>query len=38
LDSQGKEVFRYVGKSNADRFTYDKLLAKLEELTKPSPH
>ena len=38
LDSQGKEVFRYIGKNNADRFTYDKFLAKLEELTKPSPH
>ena len=38
LDKQGKEVFRYVGKSNADRFTYEKLAAQLEKFTEPSPH
>ena len=37
LDGSGKEFFRYVGKSNADRFSYEKFAAKLEELTKPSP-
>jgi peroxiredoxin Q/BCP len=36
LDASGKEVFRYVGKSNADRLSYEKFTAKLEELTKPS--
>jgi peroxiredoxin Q/BCP len=38
LDGSGKEVFRHVGKSNADRLAYDKFAAKLEELTRPSPH
>lgn len=37
LNGEGKEVFRYVGKSNADRLSYEKFSAKLEELTKPSP-
>jgi peroxiredoxin Q/BCP len=37
LDGSGKEVFRYVGKSNGDRLSYEKFSAKLEELTKPSP-
>lgn len=37
LDTGGKEVFRYVGKSNADRLSYEKFAAKLEQLTKPSP-
>ena len=32
LDPAGKEVFRYVGKSNADRFSYDQFAAKLTEL------
>ncbi len=36
LDANGKEVFRYVGKSNADRLSYEKFAAKLEHLTKPS--
>jgi peroxiredoxin Q/BCP len=36
LDGSGKEVFRYVGKSNADRLSYEKFTAKLEELTQPS--
>ncbi len=34
LDPAGKEVFRYVGKSNADRFTFDKFSAKMTELTR----
>lgn len=37
LDGGGKEVFRYVGKSNADRLSYEKFAAKLKELTEPSP-
>jgi peroxiredoxin Q/BCP len=32
LDLAGKEIFRYVGKSNADRFPYDQFAAKLAEL------
>jgi len=32
LDASGKEVFRYVGKSNADRFSYEQFAAKLAEL------
>lgn len=38
LDGSGKEVFRYVGKSNADRFSYEQFQVKLGELTGPSPH
>jgi len=38
LDPAGKEVFRYVGRNNTDRFSYEKFSAKLQELTKsPSP-
>jgi thioredoxin-dependent peroxiredoxin len=37
LDATGKEVFRYVGKSNADRLAYEKFSAKLKELTQSSP-
>lgn len=32
LDPTGKEVFRYVGKSNSDRFSYERFTAKLAEL------
>lgn len=32
LDGSGKEVFRYVGKSNTDRYSYEKFSTKLEEL------
>lgn len=32
LDPAGKEVFRYVGKSNADRFSYEQFAEKLAEL------
>lgn len=38
LDTSGKEVFRYVGKSNADRLPYEKFAAKLEELAQSSRH
>jgi peroxiredoxin Q/BCP len=34
LDPEGKEVFRYVGKSNSDRFSFEQLKAKVEELSK----
>ncbi|MGC3957372.1 MAG: redoxin family protein [Verrucomicrobiota bacterium] len=37
LNGEGKEVFRYLGTSNADRFSYEKFAAKLEELTQPLP-
>jgi len=32
LDTAGKEIFRYVGKNNADRFSYEQFAAKLAEL------
>lgn len=32
LNKKGKELFRYVGKNNADRFSFDKLKMKIEEL------
>ena len=32
LNSKGDEVFRYVGKNNSDRFSFDKLKEKIEEL------
>lgn len=35
LNGEGKEVFRYVGKSNADRFSYEKFSAKFKELSEP---
>jgi len=38
LDTSGKEVFRYVGKNNTDRYPYEKFSAKLQELTSPSQH
>jgi peroxiredoxin Q/BCP len=34
LDPVGKEVFRYVGKSNVDRFSYERFAAKVAELKK----
>ena len=34
LGPDGKEVFRYIGKNNSDRFGFEKLQAKIEELTK----
>lgn len=33
IDPSGTEVFRYVGKSNTDRYPWDKFAAKLGELT-----
>lgn len=32
LDPAGKEVFRYVGKNNTDRYSYEQFAAKLAEL------
>ena len=32
LDPAGQEAFRYVGKSNADRFSFEQFTAKLAEL------
>ena len=34
LDPAGKEVFRYVGKNNTDRFGFEQLVAKVTELKK----
>ena len=33
LNDKGEEVFRYIGKNNSDRFSFDQLKAKIEELT-----
>jgi peroxiredoxin Q/BCP len=32
VNKKGEEVFRYVGKNNSDRFSFDKLKLKIEEL------
>lgn len=32
LNKDGNEVFRYIGKNNSDRFSFDKLKLKIEEL------
>jgi thioredoxin-dependent peroxiredoxin len=37
LDQAGKEVFRHVGKSNSDRLAFEKLAAKVSELSKSRP-
>ncbi len=34
LDPTGQEVFRYVGRNNADRYGAEKLTAKIAELKK----
>jgi peroxiredoxin Q/BCP len=34
INKKGEEVFRYVGKNNSDRFSFDKLKMKLEELER----
>ena len=36
LDASGKEVFRYIGKNNTDRYPYEKFSARLQELTSQS--
>ena len=35
LGPDGKEVFRYVGKNNGDRLSFEKLAEKVAELSKP---
>jgi thioredoxin-dependent peroxiredoxin len=37
LDGTGKEVFRYIGKSNSDRFSIEQFTTKLAELKGKSP-
>jgi peroxiredoxin Q/BCP len=32
LNNKGEEVFRYIGKNNSDRFSFESLKAKIEEL------
>lgn len=32
LNDKGEEVFRYVGKNNSDRFSFDRLKAKISEM------
>ena len=32
LNEDGEEIFRYVGKNNSDRFSFENLKAKIEEL------
>lgn len=32
LNEKGEEVFRYVGKNNSDRFSFDNLKLKIEEI------
>lgn len=34
LDKRGEEVFRYIGKNNSDRFSFEQLKAKIEEIRK----
>jgi len=34
LGADGKEVFRHVGKRNADRLSFEALAAKVAELSK----
>ena len=34
LNEKGEEVFRYIGKNNSDRFSFDNLKLKIEELNK----
>lgn len=34
LGPDGKEVFRYIGKNNTDRYSFEQLTAKIQELGK----
>lgn len=36
LDPQGLEVFRYVGKNNGDRYSFERLSAKIAEISGKS--
>ena len=33
LDPEGKEVFRYIGKNNRDRYSFEQLESKIAEFT-----
>ena len=37
IGPDGKEVFRYVGKNNTDRYSFEQLTATMNELTKTNP-
>jgi peroxiredoxin Q/BCP len=37
IGPDGREVFRYVGKNNADRYSFDQLVAKMQELSGAHP-
>jgi peroxiredoxin Q/BCP len=37
LDPTGKEVFRYIGESNYDRYSFEQLRSKISELKKYIP-
>ena len=34
LGPDGKEVFRYIGKNNTDRYSFEQLAAKIQELSR----
>lgn len=34
LNDKGEEVFRFIGKNNSDRFSFDQLKVKLDEIRK----
>ncbi len=34
INKKGEEVFRYIGKNNADRFSFDQLKTKIESFNK----
>ncbi|MEO6133567.1 MAG: TlpA disulfide reductase family protein [Ginsengibacter sp.] len=34
LNGEGKEVFRYIGKNNSDRYSFEMLTAKIQELSQ----
>jgi len=34
IGPDGREAFRFIGKSNSDRFSFEKLAAKVEELSR----
>ena len=37
LNDKGEEVFRYIGKNNSDRFSFDQLKAKIESTNFYTP-
>lgn len=34
IDPKGKEVYRYIGKNNSDRLSFEQLAAKIDEFSK----